>query len=230
MRLTHPTIRPTGRAIAFQFDGRRIDALEGETIAAALSAADITTFRRTASGAPRGLFCGMGACFDCVVSVNGRIGQRACLMQALDGMDVTSGFPAELAPDAAPPPAESACDILVVGGGVAGLSAAIAGAEAGASVVVLDERHAPGGQFAKPLAPSHADAAPDPQFQLGIDLPIRAERAGVRLETGATVWGAFAPDELAAIVRGRSITFRPRRLIARTKRPCRCWDGPCRAS
>ena len=48
MRLTHPTIRPVGRAITFQFDGSPISALEGETIAAALSAAGIVAFRRTA--------------------------------------------------------------------------------------------------------------------------------------------------------------------------------------
>ena len=101
---------------------------------------------------------------------------------------------------------ERDCDVLVVGGGVAGLSAGIAAAEAGASVVVLDERHAPGGQFAKALAPSHADAAPDAQFRLGIDLRARAEQAGVRVETDATVWGAFAPDEIAAIVRGTAVT------------------------
>ena len=97
-----------------------------------LSAAGITTFRHTPSGAPRGLFCGMGACFDCVVTVDGRIGQRACLTQAVEGMAVASGFPAELASDAAPPAEERDCDVLVVGGGVAGLSAGIAAAEAGA--------------------------------------------------------------------------------------------------
>ena len=157
MRLTHASIRPSGRAISFQFDGRAIAALQGETVAAALSSAGITTFRHTPSGAPRGLFCGMGACFDCVVTVDGRIGQRACLMQASDGMRVASGFPAELAPDPAPARDERNCDILIIGGGVAGLSAAIAAASAGASVVMLDERHTPGGQFAKALAPSHFD-------------------------------------------------------------------------
>src|SRR6476659_1831036 len=89
MRLTHPTIRPIGRTIAFRFDGSSVPAREGETIAAALSAAGIVAYRRTASGAPRGLHCGMGACFDCVVSVDGRIGQRACLTKAADGMVVT---------------------------------------------------------------------------------------------------------------------------------------------
>ena len=216
MRLTHATIRPTGRAISFQFDGRRIDALEGETIAAALSAAGITTFRHTPSGAPRGLHCGMGACFDCVVTVDGRIGQRACLTRAAEAMEILSGFPDVPQPHPAPDPEDHTCDILVVGGGVAGLSAAIAAAEAGASVVLLDERHATGGQYAKPLAPSHADRAPDRQFRLGTDLRERAAQAGVRLETEATVWGAFAADEIAVLVRGQSITYHPRRLILAT--------------
>lgn len=218
MRLTHPTVRPKGRPIAFRFNHREIQALEGETIAAALSAAGVTTFRHAPSGAPRGLFCGMGACFDCVVTVGGRIGQRACLTQAADGMAVTGAFPAELAPpdETGPPPGEETCDVLIVGGGVAGLSAGIAAAGAGASVVILDERRAPGGQFAKPLAPSHDDASPDAQFRLGADLRARAERAGARLEAEAAVWGAFAPDEIAAVVRGRSVTWRPRRLILAT--------------
>ena len=99
---------------------------------------------------------------------------------------------------------------------VAGLSAGIAAAAAGASVVILDERHAPGGQFAKPLAPSHADATPDAQFRLGTSLRTEAERAGVRLEANATVWGAFAPNEIAALARGQSITYHPRRLILAT--------------
>ncbi len=217
MRLTHKTIRPIGRPVTIQFDGRPIAALEGETIAAALSAAGIVAYRRTASGAPRGLYCGMGACFDCVVSVDGRIGQRACLTKVADGMRVTGDAPATLAPLGASPDsaaaAEASPDVLVVGGGPAGLSAAIASAEAGATVVLLDERPAPGGQYAKPLADSHADAAPDARFRVGIDLRDRAVRAGVRIEADAVVWGAFAPDEIAALVRGQAVTFRPRRLI-----------------
>src|SRR6202034_2564446 len=96
MRLTHKTIRPVGRPLTIHFDGRPIPALDGETIAAALSAAGIVAFRHTASGAPRGLYCGMGACFDCVVTVDRRIGQRACLTKVADGMQVTGAMPAPL--------------------------------------------------------------------------------------------------------------------------------------
>lgn len=217
MRLRSDTIRPTGRGFSFHFDGRAIDALEGETIAAALSAAGILAFRTTPSGAPRGLHCGMGACFDCVVTVDGRIGQRACLTKAAEGMHVTGAAPDTLAPLADEPERgvipEQPCDLLVVGAGPAGLSAAVAAAEAGLDVLVLDERDASGGQYMKPLAPSHADSRPDAQMQAGDALRARAAAAGVRVLHQAIAWGGFAADEIAAVVAGRAVTFRPRRLL-----------------
>jgi D-hydroxyproline dehydrogenase subunit alpha len=217
MRLAHPAIRPTGRPIRFRFEGREIDAIEGETIAAALTVGGVLAFRATPSGAPRGLHCGMGACFDCIVTVDGRIGRRACMTKVTDGMDVTGSIPphpAALAPapETAQEPQQD-CDVLVVGAGPAGLAAAIAAAEAGADVVVLDERDAVGGQFHKPLAPSHRDARPDAQFREGAALRARAISAGARILSGASVWGAFGPHEIAAVVADRAVTFHPRRLI-----------------
>jgi D-hydroxyproline dehydrogenase subunit alpha len=220
MRLTHRAIQPAGRSIAFTFDGRDIAAIEGETIASALSAAGIVTLRHTAAGAPRGLHCGIGACFDCVVTIDGRLSQRACMTQAVAGMDVRSaadGVPAD--PAVTKPSTERQCDVLVVGGGVAGLSAAIAAAQAGLSTVLLDERARPGGQFAKPLAQSHRHVkqpAADRQFRLGLALVAQARAAGATVESGALVWAAFAPDEIAALIDDQSVVYRPRRLILAT--------------
>ena len=205
MRLSHRTIRPLGRTITFRFDDRAIPALEGETIAAALSAAGIVAFRHTASGAPRGLHCGMGACFDCVVTVDGRIGQRACMTKAADGMAVTGERAAPLAPLGHEPTRaqaeERVCDVA---GGRRWAGRVVGGDRRRGgrvpTVVVLDERSATGGQYAKPLADSHADAAPDAQFRLGMALRDRALAAGARIETDAMVWGGFAADEIAALV------------------------------
>ncbi len=214
MRLTHKLIRRAAEEVGITFDGRPILALPGETVAAALSAAGVLALRRTASGAPRGLWCGMGACFDCLVTVDGRANQRACLVKVAPGMAVESApGTAPLTPEAANGAEEVACDVLVIGAGPAGLSAAIAAAEAGCAVVALDERDAPGGQYLKPLAASHAHGAPDRQFRQGAALRARAEAAGVVLRFGATVWGAFGVDEIAALAGGRNTVFRPKRLV-----------------
>jgi len=54
-----------GASLSFYFDGTRMSACEGETIAAALMAAGQRVFRTTATKCePRGLFCGIGVCFD----------------------------------------------------------------------------------------------------------------------------------------------------------------------
>ncbi|MGW0140554.1 (2Fe-2S)-binding protein [Streptomyces calvus] len=78
-----------GPAFTVTFDGRRIEALPGRTVAAVLSAAGITSWRATRDGGrPRGVFCGIGVCFDCLVTVNGRPNQRACLVPARPGDDI----------------------------------------------------------------------------------------------------------------------------------------------
>jgi glycine/D-amino acid oxidase-like deaminating enzyme len=214
MRLTHSRITPSAEAVSIRFDGCPVSALPGETVAAALSAAGVLAYRRTSSGAPRGLWCGMGACFDCLVTIDGRPNQRACLAKVVPGMVVESApGAAPLAPEPQAAPEELAPEVMVVGAGPAGLSAAIAAAEAGCDVLVLDERDASGGQYLKPLAASHAHPAPDRQFRQSAALRDRALAAGVAFRHGATVWGAFAPDEIAALIGGRNVLIRPQRLI-----------------
>jgi predicted molibdopterin-dependent oxidoreductase YjgC len=78
-------------AFALRVDGREIEALPGQTIAAALWQAGIVAWRRTRTeGEPRGVFCGIGVCFDCLATVNGRPNQRACLVPAKPGDVVTT--------------------------------------------------------------------------------------------------------------------------------------------
>ena len=75
--------------MTFRFDGEPVPARPGQTIAAALLADGRRVLRQTrAAGAPRGMFCGIGACFDCLVVVNGRPGMRACLIEPAEGDDV----------------------------------------------------------------------------------------------------------------------------------------------
>jgi hypothetical protein len=75
-----------GQPFHIQVNGNTVTAYPGETIAAVLLAEGWRMFRHTAlSGEPRGPFCGMGLCFDCLVTVNGEPNVRACITYAQPG-------------------------------------------------------------------------------------------------------------------------------------------------
>jgi predicted molibdopterin-dependent oxidoreductase YjgC len=85
------------RHITVTVDGAPWCVPAGASIAAAFTGHDTPGWRRTRRRAePRGLSCGIGVCFDCLVTVNGVPGVRACLAEARDGDVITtekgSGF------------------------------------------------------------------------------------------------------------------------------------------
>jgi predicted molibdopterin-dependent oxidoreductase YjgC len=74
---------------AFTFDGTQVPYREGQTVAGALLASGTRTWRTTRGcGRSRGIFCGIGVCFDCLVEVDGVSNQRACLLVATDSLMV----------------------------------------------------------------------------------------------------------------------------------------------
>ena len=77
-----------GPAVALTLDGRPVTAFEGESLAAVLLAEGHVATRFTQGGSPRGVFCGMGVCFDCLVVVDGVPNTRACVTWAREGMRV----------------------------------------------------------------------------------------------------------------------------------------------
>lgn len=78
--------------ITFTFDNKTYNGFEGDTIASALLAHGIRTLRvHEESGTPRGVYCNIGHCFECRVTVNDERGVRACLQPIEDGMIVESG-------------------------------------------------------------------------------------------------------------------------------------------
>ncbi|MGC8837203.1 MAG: (2Fe-2S)-binding protein [Anaerolineae bacterium] len=78
-----------GRPITIEVDGKPIQAYEGEPVAAALMAAGYKVFHRTAKrGEPRGVFCAIGRCTDCVMTVDGRPNVRTCITPAREGMKI----------------------------------------------------------------------------------------------------------------------------------------------
>lgn len=78
-----------GREVEFLLDGCPVQAFEGETVAAALLAMRKRVLRTTPrTGEPRGLYCGIGVCFDCVMTVDGQPNVRTCQMPVRAGMRV----------------------------------------------------------------------------------------------------------------------------------------------
>ena len=75
--------------VCVQFDGHSIILRDGGNLAAQLLAAGATPFRYTpVSGAPRNPYCMMGACFDCLVEIDG-VTRQACMCRVQEGMVIS---------------------------------------------------------------------------------------------------------------------------------------------
>jgi predicted molibdopterin-dependent oxidoreductase YjgC len=69
-------------------DGKPVTAAAGASVAAALMNAGVAAVRTSPLGEPRGPWCGMGVCFECRATVDGRPEVRTCLTVVRDGMEV----------------------------------------------------------------------------------------------------------------------------------------------
>ena len=74
--------------VTIYFNGKAIQARKGEPIMAALVAAGVEVFRYTKKGSPRRMFCGIGRCTDCVMTVDGVPGVRTCVTDVREGMRI----------------------------------------------------------------------------------------------------------------------------------------------
>lgn len=92
MRVTeHPILgkMAKGREVEFEFDGKPMRGYEGEPIATALMGAGVKVFRYTVKDqSPRGVFCAIGRCTDCVMTVDGMPNVRTCVTPLREGMKV----------------------------------------------------------------------------------------------------------------------------------------------
>ena len=77
-----------GEAFTFEFDGECIRAWPGESVAAALIAADRYGLRHAEDDSPRGVLCGIGVCWECRCVIDGVPNRRACMTEARPGMSV----------------------------------------------------------------------------------------------------------------------------------------------
>ncbi len=82
-----------GRLVKFTYNGTEVEGYEGEPIAAALKAAGLMVHRYTKKGhKPRGIFCAIGRCTDCVMVVDGKPNIRTCVTPLAEGMKVQTQY------------------------------------------------------------------------------------------------------------------------------------------
>lgn len=96
MRITeHPILGKIekGQLVKFIYNDTELTGYEGEPISAALRAAGVMVHRHTAKlGEPRGVFCAIGRCTDCVMVVNGKPNIRTCITPLTAGMSVQTQY------------------------------------------------------------------------------------------------------------------------------------------
>lgn len=79
----------TASQVTIMVNGVPTRVREGETVYGALAGTGVLGVRTSrVLKEPRGFFCGMGVCFECLVTVDGVPGQRACMTEVREGMEV----------------------------------------------------------------------------------------------------------------------------------------------
>ena len=179
----------------FYFDGKKISASEGDSIAAALLDSGKYIFGERVNGKERGLYCGMGVCNECLVTVNGERGVRSCMQSAEPNSIVQREIDTKWTDTDRkieyPTRSNYKADIIIVGAGPAGLNAAIEATKSGAKVVVVDDREQSGGQYYKPrIIGFRGRTKEDRQHREGAKLRERARESKVKFYSGQTVWYA----------------------------------------
>jgi len=149
----HPILPIEEReSFTFTWQGQELQAYRGEMIASALYAHGIRIFgHHPKDGAPQGIFCANGQCAQCLVIANGKP-VKACMTPVTPGMQVEpmEGLPV-LPPVSEVPSLREirtvSVPVLILGGGPAGLSAAIQLGQRGIRCLLVDDKHRLGGKL-----------------------------------------------------------------------------------
>ncbi len=189
----HPILPiPERKKISFFWQGQEMKAYQGETIASALFANGIRVFgHHHKDGAPQGIFCANGQCSQCMVIADG-LPLKSCAELVQPGMRVE---PADGLPEL--PDVDQAAEaheiqeiqvpVLIIGGGPAGMSAAIELGKLGIRVLLVDDKHRLGGKLV--LQTHRFFGSSDAVYAgtRGINIATRLEKEVAKYET-VEVW------------------------------------------
>lgn len=223
MRISeHPILEfKRGEPLTFYFNDSPLLGFSGESVLAALWANGIRSLKKI--GPPQGPFCMIGYCSGCMATVNGRVHVRTCLEP------VSKGLRVETESEARPPDhhvqldmSESQVletDVMVVGSGPAGLSAAVTAREQGLRVDVFERHFRPGGQLVKQTHKFFGSGelfGGQRGFQIAEKLVEHAGSLGVNIHTRAPVIGWFKEGFYAVVKGEKLLLVKPKTVIVST--------------
>lgn len=224
----HPILKiPTRETFTFYFNDRECLAAEGEVISSSLFANGIKIFgRHHADNSPMGIFCANGQCSRCLVIADGKP-VKACMTPTTPGMRVYScdGIPV------LPPDDESVeefgeietikTEVLVVGGGPSGISAAIELGKLGHSVILVDDRNQLGGKLVLQTHTFFGSIEDCYAGTRGIDIARILWRELEKQETvkvylNASAIGVFADKKVGILQKNKYFLVKPEKLLIAT--------------
>lgn len=223
----HPILeRGSEATVPFRFGDRELRARPGEVISSALFAAEVHLFgRHPKDGGPQGIFCANGQCGQCLVLADGRP-VKACMTPVTPGMVVApvEGHPPLPADDEAAvggAPEVVEVEVLIIGGGPAGLSAAAELGASGVETLVIDDKDDLGGKLTLQTHPFFGSIRDCWAGTRGIDIATIlaeqvAEMPSVEIWTSATAVGAFRDKRVGVVRRGRYLLVEPRVVLLAT--------------
>jgi sarcosine oxidase subunit alpha len=209
----HPILEiPARMELTFTWNGETLAGYEGEMIASALIANDIHVFGHHAKDqSPQGIFCANGQCSQCLVIADG-LPVKSCMTPLREGMKIESieGLP-RLPEDDEPPalrePPIREVEVLIIGGGPAGLSAAIELGRLGVDTLVLDDKTRLGGKLLLQTHKFFGSIEDSQAGTRGFEIAQILEEKLRKLDSietwlNATAIGVFS-DGIVGVVKGR---------------------------
>ncbi len=228
MRLTkHPILDfERKKKVTFYYEGQPIEAYEGEPIAAALHSAGITTLSHSLRfNRPRGLFCAIGKCAACVMEVDGAPNVRTCIVPAKEGMQVKPQNKSQVEPldfkglstYKEPPVIDT--DFAIVGGGPAGLSAAVYASRFGVKPLIIEENFLMGGQLIKQTHKFFGSSSHHASVR-GVDIATllmkEAQERNVEMWSSSSVIGLYPDNTLGVVKDDRYYKVRAKTILVAT--------------
>lgn len=223
----HPILEiPVRKRIAFTWNGKSLKGYDGEMISSALSANDIHVFgHHHKDGSPQGLFCANGQCSQCMVSLGG-LSVKACMTPLRDGMLVESveGLPLLPEDDSVPallePPVRDV-EVLIIGGGPAGMAAAVELGKAGADTLLIDDKSRLGGKLPLQTHKFFGSVEDSRAGTRGMQIAhlMQAELSrfdSVEVWLNATAVGVFSDSVVGVVKGGMYRKVRPQKLLVAT--------------